>query len=179
MPSPTEQLTTARLVLRPYRDGDVDQIVAYATLAPWSRYLPVPEPYTRDHAVEFVAAMTALDPVVHEAWAITLDDTVVGGINIRFFCDGMIGELGWSLAPWVWGQGYATEAARAVLDTAFTARQQLVRVRAMADVRNVPSQRVMEKIGLVREGTLRRNRTTRGELIDEVWYGILREEWEG
>jgi ribosomal-protein-alanine N-acetyltransferase len=64
-----------------------------------------------------------------------------------------------------------------VLYSAFTARQQLVRVRAMADVRNVPSQRVMEKIGMTREGTLRQNRTTRGALIDEVWYGILREEW--
>ncbi len=166
-------------MLRPYRDGDVDHIVAYATLEPWSRYLPVPVPYTRDHAVEFVAAMMALDPAVHVAWAITLDNTVVGGINVRFFYDGLIGELGWSLAPWVWGQGYATEAARAALDTVFTERQPLVRVRAMADERNVSSQRVMEKIGMTREGTLRQNRTTRGELIDEVWYGILREEWKG
>lgn len=173
-----DHLTTARLQLRPYRVDDVDHIVAYATLEPWSRYLPVPVPYTREHAVQFVEAMMSLDPQTHRAWAIVRQHTVVGGINIRFHHDGLVGELGWSLAPWLWGQGLATEAAFAVLNDAFANTPTLVRVRAMADVRNVASQRVMEKIGLRYEGTLRQNRTTRGELMDEMWFGVLRAEWE-
>jgi hypothetical protein len=43
----------------------------------------------------------------------------------------------------------------------------------MADVRNVPTQRVMENIGLRYEGTLRKDRTTRGERINEMWFGVL------
>lgn len=172
-----DHITTARLLLRPYRGGDVDDIVAYATDVSWSRFLPVPVPYRREHAAQFVDDMMALDHTVHLAWAIVLQETVVGGVNIRFFEDGVVGEMGWSLAPWLWGQGFATEAARAVLDTAFTTHQALMRVRAMADVRNVASQRVMEKIGLRHEGTLRQNRLTRGELIDEMWFGVLRAEW--
>jgi RimJ/RimL family protein N-acetyltransferase len=177
MSHPPDQLTTVRLTMRPYRPADVADILAYATLDAWSRYLPVPVPYERAHAEQFVVDMMALDGTTHLAWAIVLQETVVGGINIRFLHDDAVGEMGWSLAPWLWGQGLATEAARAVLDTAFTTRPALVRVRAMADVRNVPSQRVMDKIGMRHEGTLRQNRTTRGELIDEMWFGVLREEW--
>jgi RimJ/RimL family protein N-acetyltransferase len=72
----------------------------------------------------------------------------------------------------------ATEAARAVVAAAFGARSDLNRIRAMADVRNVASQGVMEKVGMRLEGTLRQNRITRGEPVDEAWFGILRSEWE-
>lgn len=172
-----ESLSTKRLLLRPYRSHDVGHILAYATDESWSRFLPVPVPYTRNDAEQFVQSMMTLDPTVHRAWAIVRQETVVGGINVRFFENGIVGEMGWSLAPWFWGQGFATEAAQAVLDTVFTTHAALVRVRAMADVRNVASQRVMEKIGLRYEGTLRQNRLTRGEMIDEMWFGVLRGEW--
>jgi RimJ/RimL family protein N-acetyltransferase len=36
----------------------------------------------------------------------------------------------------------------------------------------------MKKLGMVREGVLRQNRVVRDEFIDEVWYGVLRSEWE-
>jgi ribosomal-protein-alanine N-acetyltransferase len=74
-------------------------------------------------------------------------------------------------------RGLATEAARAVITEAFEAYPQLMRVRAMADARNIRSHRVLEKIGMVREGLLRQNRLVRGALLDEVWYGVLRPEW--
>ena len=72
----------------------------------------------------------------------------------------------------------ATEAARAVMEAVFTAYTSLNRLRAMADARNIASLRVMEKLGMVREGVLRQNRLVRGEFIDEVWCGVLRTEWE-
>ena len=72
----------------------------------------------------------------------------------------------------------ATEAARATMDVAFAAYADLNRMRAMADARNVASLRVMEKLGMVREGVLRQNRLVRGEFINEVWCGVLRTEWE-
>jgi ribosomal-protein-alanine N-acetyltransferase len=86
--------------------------------------------------------------------------------------------MGYSLAQTHWGRGLVTEAARAVIDTAFSAYPKLNRIRAMADSRNVGSLRVMKKLGMVREGVLRQNRVVRDEFIDEVWYGVLRSEWE-
>ena len=83
---------------------------------------------------------------------------MIGGINIRFDVANRVGELGYSIARPYWGRGLATEAARAAMDAAFSAYADLNRMRAMADARNVPSLRVMEKLGMVREGVLRQNR---------------------
>jgi ribosomal-protein-alanine N-acetyltransferase len=88
-----------------------------------------------------------------------------------------VGELGYSIARTYWGRGLATEAARAAVDAAFSGYVDLNRMRAMADARNVASLRVMEKLGMVREGVLRQNRLVRGEFINEVWCGVLRTEW--
>ena len=171
-------IETARLRLRPIGLQDVDAVLSYAADPEWGRYLPVPQPYLREHAEQFVASQVLLDRESHAAWAIEYAGVVGGGINIRFDFANQVGELGYSLARSHWGQGLTTEAAQAVVDAAFTAYPDLRRVRAMADARNIASLRVMEKIGMIREGTLRQNRITRGESIDEVWCGILRSEWD-
>ena len=69
-------------------------------------------------------------------------------------------------------------AARAVIHAAFSTHEDLNRVHARADADNVGSQRVMEKVGMVREGVLRANRVERGETLDEAGYAVLRREWE-
>ena len=70
------------------------------------------------------------------------------------------------------------EAAGAVIDWAFD-ELALEKVHAKADLRNVRSQRVMERLGMTREGVLRGHTRGRGERIDDVYYGLLRDEWEG
>ena len=171
-------IETVRLRLRPIGLQDVEAVLSYATDPEWARYLPVPQPYLREHAEQFVASQVLLDRERHPAWAIEHMGVVRGGINIRFDFANRVGELGYSIARSHWGQGLTTEAAQAVLDTAFVAYSDLKRIRAMADAKNTGSLRVMEKIGMMHEGTLRQNRITRGESIDEVWCGILRSEWE-
>jgi ribosomal-protein-alanine N-acetyltransferase len=171
-------LETARLRLRPFRLRDVDEVLVYATDPEWARYLPVPQPYTQADAEQFLAGQVLLDREGHPAWAITHAGAVIGGINLRFHFDHHVGEMGYSIARSYWGQGLATEAAYAVMAAAFAAYASLHRVRAMADARNSGSLRVMEKLGMVHEGVLRQNRLVRGELIDEVWCGVLRPEWE-
>ena len=170
-------LNTAPLRLRPLRLQDVDDVLSYATDPAWARYLPVPQPYTTADAEQFIAGPLLLDREVHPAWAIVHAGAVIGGINIRFDVAKRVGELGYSIARPYWGRGLATEAARAAMDAAFSAYADLNRMRAMADARNVPSLRVMEKLGMVREGVLRQNRLVRGEFINEVWCGVLRTEW--
>jgi [ribosomal protein S5]-alanine N-acetyltransferase len=171
-------IETARLRLRPLGLHDVEAVLSYATDPEWARYLPVPQPYRREHAEQFVASQVLLDRERHPAWAIEHEGVVRGGINIRFDFTNQVGEIGYSIARSHWGQGLTTEAAQAVLEAAFVAYGDLKRIRAMADARNTGSLRVMEKIGMRREGTLRQNRVVRGESIDEVWCGILRSEWE-
>jgi len=69
------------------------------------------------------------------------------------------------------------EAAKAVIQWGFGERG-LAKIWAKADPRNRRSWRVMEKLGMTREGLLRGHLKVRGERVDDVYYGILREEWE-
>jgi [ribosomal protein S5]-alanine N-acetyltransferase len=171
-------IDTDRLQLRPWKLTDVDDVLGYAQDPEWSRYLRLlPVPYARGDAEQFLARQLLLDRVVHPSWAVVLQGTVVGGINLRISFDHLLAELGYSIARRHWNRGYGTEAARAVIDAAFEAHADLNRVRAMADARNTASQRVMQKLGMVKEGVLRQNRVERGEAMDEAWWGILRSEW--
>ncbi|CAM3664372.1 GNAT family N-acetyltransferase [Tsukamurella ocularis] len=84
----------------------------------------------------------------------------------------MVGELGYSLSPEVWGNGYATEAARLLIGIGRD-RLGLVRIAATCDVDNLASARVLEKAGMVREGTLRALKVVRGERRDHYLYALI------
>jgi [ribosomal protein S5]-alanine N-acetyltransferase len=173
-----ETIETGRLLLRGWRFEDEDAVLAYAQDEEWAQYLRMlPLPYERRHAVEFIARQILMDRVTHPSWAIVLAGEVVGGVNLRLDFRNRLGELGYSIARRVWNRGYVTEAAGAVIDAAFSLHADLNRIRAFADVRNVASQRVMEKLGMTKEGVLRQNRVERGEPLDEAWFGLLRSEW--
>ena len=81
------------------------------------------------------------------------DARLVGMIDFRPHQHGA--NLGYVLAKEHWGRGIMTEAARCVVEHALT-QQRLYRVQAFCDVDNIPSARVLEKVGMRREGTLRR-----------------------
>jgi RimJ/RimL family protein N-acetyltransferase len=83
-----------------------------------------------------------------------------------------VGELGYSLSVAAWGHGYATEAARALIGVGRD-RLGLVRIAATCDVYNFASARVLEKVGMVREGTLRSFKVVRGERRDHHLYSVI------
>jgi [ribosomal protein S5]-alanine N-acetyltransferase len=85
--------------------------------------------------------------------------------------------IGYCFSDSAWGHGFATEAARAALQWAFDTLN-LNRVQSGADTRNRASERVLEKLGFVREGTLRESCIVNGEVSDESVYGLLRREWK-
>ena len=172
-----DEISTERMYLRPYRFADVSDVLRYATDEEWSRYLPVPVPYSIRDAEQFLARSTLADRFQHPNWAITLEKRVIGGINIRFFFEHRIAEIGYSISRDLWNLGYMTEVARAIIDEAFSHHDKLERIRSHADVRNRASIRVMEKVGMTFEGCLRSNRYIRGEFVDDACYGILRTEW--
>ena len=173
-------IRTARAILRPVQPSDIDDTLEYATDPEWSRYLiALPaSSYTRADAEQFVASQALLDREVRPSWAIEFQGRAVGGVNVRFLHEHRVGELGYSLAPRLWGQGLVVEAVRAVISASFSAYPQLERFRATTDARNAQSLRVMEKLGMKREGLLRRDRLFRGQLVDEVVCGLLRSEWQ-
>ncbi len=173
-----ELIKTDRLKLRLFSLKDVEDVLLYASDPEWARFLPVPQPYTRADAEKFVAGQLLRDRKSRLCWAIEHAGSVIGGINIGFDFDNRVGEMGYSIARRFWGKGLTTEAAGAVIDESFSVYPDLNRIRAAADERNVGSLRVMEKLGMVREGILRQDIYLRGEFKNMVWCGLLRCEWE-
>jgi RimJ/RimL family protein N-acetyltransferase len=85
-------------------------------------------------------------------------------------------EMGYELDPREWGNGYATEAATAMLKFAFE-QLRLHRVSANAIANNHNSLRVLEKLGMRQEGRWRENEFFKGHYWDTVVYAILEDEW--
>jgi len=85
-------------------------------------------------------------------------------------------SLGYCFDDAAWGHGYASEAARALLQWAFDTLE-MNRVQAETDTRNAASARVLEKLGFVREGTLREDCVVNGEVSDSWAYGLIIREW--
>jgi ribosomal-protein-alanine N-acetyltransferase len=166
------------LLLREYSFNDLEDILAYATDSNWSKFLPVPQPYKRQHAIDFINRQLALDRLTHPSFAIEFEGKVVGGFNVRFDFNNCHGELGYSIAPSLWGKGLITGAARAIIDLSFSTYPDLRRITANANAENLGSLRVMEKLGMIKEGILRQHQKTHGKFVDVVYCGILREEWE-
>jgi ribosomal-protein-alanine N-acetyltransferase len=86
-------------------------------------------------------------------------------------------EIGYALVPDERGKGYGTEALKIMVDYLFLSKE-ATRIQVQTDLRNVTSQKVIEKVGFKKEGTLRKNFFMRGELRDCYIYSILREEWK-
>jgi RimJ/RimL family protein N-acetyltransferase len=86
-------------------------------------------------------------------------------------------EIGYSLLPGERGKGYCTEAVNLLLDYLFLTSL-AVRIQARTNVRNAVSQRVLEKAGFKKEGTIRKGYFAKGEHTDIFILSILREEWK-
>jgi [ribosomal protein S5]-alanine N-acetyltransferase len=180
VPLPTPTLRTPRLRLRPFTEADGDALFALHSNAHVLRYWDSPPWTERARADRFIAACRQLaEDGTGARLAIDLasDGTFVGWCALaRWNPDYRSAALGYCLGDAAWGQGYATEAAHAVLQWAFDTLD-LNRVQAETDTRNAASARVLEKLGFVREGTLREDCAVNGDVSDSWVYGLLRREW--
>ncbi|WP_067436676.1 GNAT family N-acetyltransferase [Nocardioides jensenii] len=178
---PTPTLSTDRLLLRPFRDGDAAALFAMHGNAHVLRYWDSP-PWTEpSRAQRFLAAcrqMADEGTGARVAMERVEDGSFVGWCSLsRWNPDHRTASLGYCLDAPGWGHGYATEAARAVLSWAFDTLD-LNRVQAETDTRNVASARVLEKLGFVREGTLREDCVVNGDVSDSWVFGLLSREWQ-
>jgi RimJ/RimL family protein N-acetyltransferase len=104
------------------------------------------------------------------------DGTKIGVVNTFPAWGGLL-EIGFTLIPSERGKGFGTEAVQILVDYLFLSRE-LVRIQAFTDLRNVASQKLLNKVGFKKEGTVRKSMLIRGEWRDLLLYSILREEWK-
>ncbi len=179
---PTPTLHSARLRLRPFADADADADALFAlhSSAHVLRYWGSPPWSDRARAGSFIATCQQLaDEGTGARVAIDRDSdgAFIGWCGLAHWNpDYRSASLGYCLDDAAWGQGCATEAARALLAWAFDTLD-LNRVQAETDTRNVASARVLEKLGFVREGTLREDCIVNGEVSDSWGFGWLRRHW--
>ena len=137
-------LETERLTLRAPRPGDAKAIARLANDRRIAENTTrIPHPYRLADAEAFIAAVNQSEGEL--AFLITLDDEVIGGCGLAQL-DGPAPDLGYWLGAPHWGNGYATEAARAVIDHAFS-DVGAEALQAGARCTNPASRRVLEKCG--------------------------------
>lgn len=186
-PAPAPELSTSRLLLRRWRDGDLE---------PWAAMNADPEvmehfpsTLTREKADALAELLAGrLTDNGYGLWAVEVVATgeFIGftGLNdVTFdapFTPAI--EVGWRLARSAWGHGYATEAARAALEFAFTTlgRQEVVSFTATSNLRSMA---VMERLGMVRDPDGDFHHPAIGPathpLSLHVLYRLRAEDWRG
>ena len=137
----------------------------------------LPYPYTEQDGKDFISAMLSADESETFAFAITVDNMVIGSIGI--FRQGNIhrqtAELGYYIAEEYWGKGIMTEAVKQICEYVF-ANSDIIRIYAEPFAYNIASCRVLEKVGFQYEGTLRSNAVKNGRVIDMEMYSLLKAE---
>lgn len=178
LPPPT--LHTDRLRLRPFDDADADALFGLQSNASVLRYWDAPPWTERGRAGRFITAcrqMAEEGTGTRLAVDRTSDGAFLGWCSLtRWNPEYRSAAMGYCFDEAAWGRGYATEAAHALLQWAFDTLD-LNRVQAETDTRNAASARVLEKLGFVREGTLREDCVVSSEVSDSWVYGLLRREW--
>jgi [ribosomal protein S5]-alanine N-acetyltransferase len=176
------QLKTARLILREFTTDDWQTVLAYQQDSRYLRYYPW-QTRTSADVQRFVQGFLddrRAEPRRRFSLAITRagEEPLIGIASLRRAAAVYHqAEIGYEVNPEFWGQGYGSEAARALLRLGFE-ELGLQRISAVCVADNVPSARVLEKIGMQQEGRLRRDSWFKGRWWDTLLYGILCDEWQ-
>ncbi len=173
-------LETPRLLLRAPSMDDVQDIERLAGDYEIARYtLNIPHPYPQGAAVKWLRQMRDRSNARSFAFAVTRreDATFLGMVGIHAHERFNRAEIGYWIGIPYWGRGYMTEAARRVLQFGFE-KLNLTRIQATYLTENPASRRVMEKIGMTYEGTLRAYIQKWDKDKDLGMCAILRSEWE-
>ena len=170
-------LLTDRLNLRQYMLDDAPELAQKLNNPKIYRTtLALPYPYEQHHAVEWISThQPALERgnAVHFAVTLKTDRTIIGTVSLMAINEmHRRADIGYFIAPDHWNQGYATEACQAVLDYGFR-RLGLHRIQAQYFRGNPSSGRVIQKLGMQKEGLSRQAAYRAGKWHDLVNYAIL------
>jgi len=169
-------LTTSRLVLRPIQMADASEIQRLAgdrdiAATTWR----IPHPYLDGMAEEWIRGLEARYEKGATAFAITRseDGVLLGAIGLDICREHERAELGYWIGKPYWGNGYCTEAARAIVEYGFETLK-LNRIEAHYLAHNAASGRVMRKVGMQYEGHLVQRIKKWGKFEDLIVYGLVR-----
>ncbi len=171
---------TERLTLRRLRDNDLDALVAYRNLSEVA-WMQLWESYTAEEARELINGCKVLEPFSAGNWfqfgvALKSTDALIGDLYFKMDEAGKQAEIGYTFDPRFQGRGLATEAVKALFHHAFTEKG-LHRIRGVTDPRNLPSIKLMERLGMRQEAHHKEDLWFKGEWADNVVFAILEREW--
>ncbi len=175
-------LETDRLLLRSFHDADLESFVDYRSDPQVARYQGWDAPYSVARAMEFVEEMKHKRPGAQGEWYQIALELKAGGQMIGDCAfhvlaeDARQAEIAFTLSRAHQGHGYATEAVTRLLDYLFQDLD-LHRVRAICDAENSASAKLLERIGMRREGSFVENIWFKGQWGSEFYYGLLQREW--
>jgi RimJ/RimL family protein N-acetyltransferase len=174
-------LLTERLVVRALTPDDLDRHYELFSNPEVVRYLYF-GPFDRESAREHLARRSNVDLPGEGGWINFGVELKGEGVLIGELAMGFISavhahyEVGYVFDPAYAGRGFATEGAALIVELAFSGLG-AHRVSGRLDARNDPSARVLQKLGMRREGHFIENEYVKGEWTDELVYAILAPEW--
>lgn len=169
-------LQTERLTLRPYALSDIPALLPLiGAREVAATTLRIPHPYTESDARDFIARTQEgllNGGELRVAIILRESDTLCGGVGLRIEAEHRRAELGYWIGVPYWGNGYATEAATALVKYGFSTLG-LHRIFASHVTNNPASARVLRKIGMRHEGCHRAHILKWGEFLDLEMYALL------
>lgn len=167
-----------QITIRPWKDGDEENLVKYANNKNIARNLRdlFPSPYTFSDARTWIAFNKDLLPALN--MAIMLDDELIGGVGVVLKEDihRKNAEIGYWIAEPFWGKGFATQAVSMMVDYTFQ-NYDVTRIYASTFDFNIASQRVLEKTGFQKEARLKKALFKNGKYADEIIMALLKEDY--
>lgn len=174
------EIVTDRLILRGFRDDDAPVIRDLAGAREVAEMtLNIPHPYLdgmaeiwmSSHEEEYESGMGIVFAIIQKS-----TDYLIGAVGLTVSKRFARAELGYWIGKSYWGQGYATEAARALVKYGFE-EMKLNKISATHMTRNPASGKVMMKIGMEQEGILKQHALKWDQFVDLAAYGLLAETW--
>jgi len=176
----TIKIEGKRIVIRQPKISDAKDIYSYAKDREISRYTSVPHPYSLKHAKQFIArSHKKIKKKSGYDLVIVLKETnqFIGTCGLTTVDkENKKAELGYWIGKPFWGQGFASEATKLLLDFGFN-KMKLHRIYARVFAPNKASVNVLEKCGFKLEGRLRQDHFRNGKWLDHFMYGILKDEY--
>jgi aminoglycoside 6'-N-acetyltransferase len=176
-------ITTERLILRPMVLSDVNDLYEYQSDPETVRYIPWPARTNEQvkEAVEKVLKDIKFDNAgdyLNYVWEVKETGKVIGQGNLNYISkEHKRAEVGWVINRKMQGQGYATEATRALINSAFVDHD-FHRVIAYIDIRNAESIKLAQRLNLRLEATYQKDEWFKGEWTSAHLFAVLKDEWK-
>ncbi|GAA3020672.1 GNAT family N-acetyltransferase [Tetragenococcus solitarius] len=172
------ELRTPRTLLRPFQPSDFSDTFAFYQRADVCQFL-LHDPWTDENAMQMFEEKLQKNNFSANnglQLAVEFKQQVIGDISI--FSTGMPDsvEIGYVFHPVYAGQGFAFETLQAVIDYLFET-QKIHRIQAVLDKRNTASEKLCQRIGMRKEGDLKKDFWNKGMWTDTLIYGLLREDF--